>query len=64
MAKRNKGTPADKVEETSEELFALHPKLDVYYQTSDGNQFYLEKFAQNHAQGLKNKTIQKTIKNN
>lgn len=66
MAKRNKGAPESQgqaQQTTTDPAFTWNPRLDVYYQTSDGSQFYLEEDARVHTQTLKQKTIQKTINN-
>ncbi|KIO75954.1 hypothetical protein TH53_17995 [Pedobacter lusitanus] len=64
MAKRNKGTPVLKAQKETNTVFVPHPVVDVYYLTSDGSPFYLESAAQDYAQELNNKTIQKITKTN
>lgn len=39
------------------EIFKANPNLDLYYQTSDGEPFFTENAAHNHAKGLKNKSV-------
>lgn len=39
------------------EIFKANPNLDLYYQTSDGEPFFTENAAHNHAKSLKNKSV-------
>jgi hypothetical protein len=58
-AKKGKGINPNKVKSV-DHVFATNPRLDVYYKTSDGVAFYTRNAAENHAAGLKDKTV-KTI---
>ncbi|OXA83676.1 hypothetical protein B0A56_00715 [Flavobacterium columnare NBRC 100251 = ATCC 23463] len=45
-------------------IFKENPKLDELFTTSDGNAFYLEGDAKNHAKSLENKSVKKHFRNN
>ena len=38
-------------------IFEENPKLDCYFETSDGNPFYTENAAQYHAKDLEDKSV-------
>lgn len=40
-------------------IFKLHPNLEFYYKTADGQTFYTHEDAKQHARKLKNKEIKK-----
>lgn len=41
-----------------DKIFEKYPKINVYYKTDDGNSFFLESDAKNHAKSLNNKSVQ------
>lgn len=46
----------------SQDVFKQNPKLESYFQTSDGNNFFKDFDAKNHAKSLKNKAIKEVKK--
>lgn len=42
-----------------EQIFKDNPRLDIAYKTADGKYFFLESDAQNYANTLKNKKVEK-----
>ena len=49
-------------EAAKDTVFAANPNLDVYYKTSDGVAFFTKNTAEQHAVGLKDKTVKKVTK--
>ena len=45
------------------EIFEAHPKLDCYFETSDGSCFYTENAAEAHSKTLKDKKVKTVVKN-
>lgn len=45
-----------------DKIFKAHPSLEVYYKTADGQPFYKEHDAKNHAKTLTDKTVKKVEK--
>ena len=41
-----------------DKIFEKYPKINVYYKTDDGNSFFSESDAKNHAKSLDNKLVQ------
>ncbi|CVK17119.1 hypothetical protein Ga0061079_11621 [Apibacter mensalis] len=41
-----------------DKIFEKYPKINVYYKTNDGNSFFSESDAKNHAKSLDNKLVQ------
>lgn len=46
------------------EIFEAHPKLDCYFETSDGSCFYTENAAEAHAKTLKDKKVKSVVNKN
>lgn len=44
---------------SKKEIFEAHPKLDCYFETSDGSCFYTENAAEAHAKTQKDKKVKK-----
>ena len=44
------------------EIFEAHPKLDCYFETSDGSCFYTENAAEAHSKTLKDKKVKTVVK--
>ena len=43
-------------------IFEAHPKLDCYFETSDGSCFYTENAAEAHSKTLKDKKVKTVVK--
>ena len=50
------------MKEAIKKIFELNPKLDEVFETSDGNVFYLEVDAKNHAKTLKKNSVEKHLR--
>ncbi len=60
---KNDNPAADNQQASAKDnVFAAHPKLDVYYKTSDGAAFFTPNAAENHAKTLENKKVTKVTK--